>query len=190
MRVVLDKPTVLTLYCLSRQAERSVDRALGSRWEDFRAYYDSERTGLIESCRAKIVELAPAPVSAGAPLDRDAIVSQLPESLCAIMGFLFGRWRRRWRFKESEMVFFAQALTRLLTVLDEAVRPSQDFLISLRMDLWACTYVITTRCHGMRELVPASRITHFQPFRGAIEWSVLFPTATPSPRPTSRRKIA
>ena len=39
MNVILSSANIVELYCICRQAERSVHRALGAHWEAFRAYY-------------------------------------------------------------------------------------------------------------------------------------------------------
>jgi len=161
MRVQLTKEFALKLYCRIRQAERSIDFAIGSsqQWDLLRDYYtEVKRRELFEIAQwLKSVLPATQPIP---PRDyfgkiRLAYVLLLPLSV------LMNRVRRRWRFAGDELLFLAASVDSVLTALSWESVPPPAFLIALRMDLFMCEHIIEKRLAGVPELKKAGNIEHF-----------------------------
>lgn len=157
VRLALGREQIVALSCLCRQGERSVHRALGASWEAFRAFYGAERQSRVESCQQELLDLVG---SAGAIPDRanrETVLARIraPGVFRVLLGGWLARWKREWWFSPVEIGFTARVLQSLVATVEAAARPSQTSLIDLRMNLWACTYLIDCRCHGLPELQTA-----------------------------------
>jgi hypothetical protein len=163
MNVILSSENIVELYCICRQAERSVHRALGWHWEAFRAYYGAERQTYLEAWERKLVDLVGPGSQWHSFANRDALVAQVrkPGFFRVIFGAWFANRRRTWSFSPAEIAFAARVLYSLIDVIGQALRPADQHLIDLRMDLWACEYLLDCRCHGLSRLERARHVEHF-----------------------------
>jgi hypothetical protein len=161
----LSARTVLELFCVARQAERSVDRILGFEWGELIEYYTPEKVERIESLLTTLRSLLPEGAVATRGADRDEIGDgvPLPGRITVFLLQWFAPLRKIWRFRSQELAFVAAVLGRLLRALKSPVRPPQEALITLRRDLWMCEYVIECRCYGLPGLKEANRVEHLWP---------------------------
>jgi hypothetical protein len=120
------KNKALTLFCLFRQAERSVHYALScpSQWSQFVAYYDKPR-------RFQISEAIGMLQNAGAVRDNVPSRQALEQSgLLNIMrrlaGLLSNPLKRSWAFSTREMSFFSATLEHLLRILNQTDPPQNE----------------------------------------------------------------
>jgi hypothetical protein len=155
------KNTALTLFCLFRQAERSVHYALScpSQWSQFVAYYDEPK-------QIQISEAIGMLNDAGAAQDkvpsRQALArSGLLNIVSCAAGLLTNRLRRSWAFSVRELSFFSATLEHLLKILNNTDLPQKEELIGLRLDCFDCHYVISRRLIGVPEIQIANSIEHF-----------------------------
>jgi hypothetical protein len=167
MHVRLSRPFILEFYCLARQAERSVHRALPNPWPEFQAYYnDQKRQAITGMCR-RLSALLPdednlPALRSAEDLEKElAPAGPISELGRYLYGMVFGRIRKSWSFSADEIRFFITQLSTLLQLLQEENRPSQEALIALRMDLCYCQLIVSQRCPGMGERARASQVEHF-----------------------------
>src|SRR5262245_20775937 len=123
----LSARTVLELFCVARQAERSVDRILCGAWNELVEYYTSEKVERIESLFSALHSLLPEEAAATLPGDGEKIANRLSLPGMIILSLLqwFAPLRKTWRFRSQEMAFMTAVLDRLLRALRSPVRPAQ-----------------------------------------------------------------
>jgi hypothetical protein len=163
MKVILNKETILCLYCCCREAERSVHRALDAKWEDFQNYYSGAKTTcIIEVIKGLFKLVSPGHITPFLP-NREEACATVSEP--GIIRYYLGKWiarrKRSWSFPTPQIHFLALTLNTLMTLLTTRCKPTSTQLISLRMDLCACEYIIECRCHGLGEIERARRMDHF-----------------------------
>lgn len=163
MKICLKKPLVVSLYCHIFQAERSVGFALGAPWPEFLEYYQGERIAGVKRLAAILNETVERHRIPLVPRSRQEMAKRAPAQ--SIFYLLFGRWinnrRSAWRFSSEIIAFMALNLQDLVSVLELVMRPDQDQLISLRMNLCYCRSVIEICCHGLDEIRRARELEHF-----------------------------
>jgi hypothetical protein len=158
----MEKPLVLRLYCLLRQAERSLQAALyPGQWLRLQQYYDSEKRDFIRKVLAEIASLlqhgdGPLPCSHFSRLSIGWLVSYPFRTL-------WNRHRTRWLFPEPEVRFLAETGRVFLDALSAAGDPSNHDLIQLKINLYVSAWVIERRLVGLPELRRAVKIEHFAP---------------------------
>src|SRR5690242_3591120 len=100
-----DLSSVLRIYCLARQAERSIDFALASseQWELFRQYFDETRLGLFHRLVRELESSTPnGPLS----IKRDRIPGiTLSWVLSYPMRWLLNQFRISWTLSDEEMMY-------------------------------------------------------------------------------------
>jgi hypothetical protein len=162
VKIQLQKEYLLSLYCHARQADRSIDRVLGlgGSWDALRDYYQG-RLSALRAMHSMMEQLVPGRTQGAWPGTRDQVCRSLPGAISLLLRHCTARWRRAWTFPEQEVCFIAETLGSLLETLEALTRPDTPWLVGLRMDLWACTYIIECRCKGLPELALANRIEHF-----------------------------
>jgi hypothetical protein len=168
MGIRLSQETVVELFCHCREAERSVHRALGDCWQDFRQYYSEPKRRaimtVIEALNGVTGRQRPAAVG-DASVGREPLIPRL-----GLLRFLCGRWiapwKRAWTFGEAEAHFIAATLRSLLALLDSPARPDADALIGLRMRLCCCEFIIEARSFGLAVIERAKGIDHFNKTEG------------------------
>ena len=162
MPIEIDKKALLALFCVLRQAERSVHYAHSSAgsWNEFIDYYDDSKMANV----AESIRLLKAAGAASIDLE----IRRSP-SEGVFMGILFGAARRLvnpyksdWSFTAEEVSFFAATLERLTAVLASRVQPRNDDLVALRMHCHECHAVISRKLIGVPELERALWIEHFR----------------------------
>lgn len=155
------KQTALTLFCLFRQAERSVHYALScpSQWSQFVAYYDklkqtrvSEVIGVLKDTGA---------VQSNTPSRQALAQASLMSIVRYTVGLLCNPLKRSWAFSREEASFFSATLERLLGILHNADLPQKEELIELRLDCYCCHSVIAHRLIGVAAIRKADLIEHF-----------------------------
>lgn len=158
----LSARTVLELFCVARQAERSVDKVLGNEWSEFVDYYSPEKVERIESLITHLRCLLPTDALVASPADRDAIGDGVPTPgmITVFIVQWFAAMRKTWRFRGQELGFMAATLESVLRALKSPHPPTQEALIALRMNLYTCEVVIECRCYGLPGLAEAARIEH------------------------------
>jgi hypothetical protein len=164
MRIRLDKELVLKVYCLCREAERSVHRALDANWSDFQEYYKDTKTRQIRLVVESLYDLlGPAYAHLDPPPDEDLERFISPPG---IFRFYFGKWlasrKRWWFFPHQSILFLAYHLDSLVSLLSVQEKPDSAHLITLRRAFGACEYIIECRCHGLEELDLAKMMEHFR----------------------------
>lgn len=163
-RIPVEKGLVLRLYCYSRQAERSVHRALDAKWLDFKNYYGWARISPIKLLVERLYGFLGTGSKDLPPLSQEEIGSSLPT--VGIIRYYFGGWiarrKKRWSFPASELHFMGSTLNSLVILLELPAKPDPAVLLSLRRDFCACESIIDGRCHGLPEIKRAKTIEHFQ----------------------------
>ena len=161
MAFYLPKNTALTLFCLFRQAERSVHYALScpSQWSQFVSYYDkakqiqiSEAIGMLKDAGA-VQDNVPSRQG----LAQDGFLSFVR----CTAGFLTNPFKRSWAFSVREISFFSATFEHLLRILNNTDLPQREELIELRLDCFECHYVIARKLIGVPEIQRANSIDHF-----------------------------
>jgi len=154
---------VIQVYCLARQAERSVDAVLFAPWADLATYYEGERTARLRNTLGSLKSLVEGQQTGSAYGSREEVLRNIASP--GLIGRLAGPWvarrKRRWPFSPYELCFVAATLENFLRLLQTSKEPAREALISLRMDFWACEFLIESRCHGLSELPRAAHIEHF-----------------------------
>src|SRR5262249_22216779 len=156
-----EKSEALKLFCLARQAERSIDFALSSerQWDLLRHYYHSERLGMLECAVESLRGLAPA---AATPISTDqAFRLRLWWILTYPARKLLNRVRAFWRFKETELKFILQTFQSVIDSLRRRHKPNARTLVQLRMELLTCQLIIERKMVGLPQIREAERIEHF-----------------------------
>jgi hypothetical protein len=161
MTIQIDKALALETYAYARQAERSVDFAIGSvsQWESLRQYYTGpRRDGLV-----KLVGRLRGLVRSNSVIPtRDRFYKQRWTTLIALPFMaIINQTKSAWRFSEGELVFFAEHLGNLLEILPSGEPPPRAGLIDLRMNLFMCQWIIERHLFGVSELKKANNIEHF-----------------------------
>jgi hypothetical protein len=161
MAARLTKRIALKLFCIFRQAERSVDHALGCSkvWSQFVAYYDGTK-------RTQIAELIgflkdTRLVRERTPSRKEFEIDRLWILLWRAAAGLWNPYRRYWKFDAREITFFFATLEHLLRLLEQAEFPGHEELIDLRMDCYGCHGVIGMKLVGISEIQKAKSIEHF-----------------------------
>jgi len=157
----LSKELLLAVYGCCRQAERSVDFALGSakQWQGLRDYYDEAKRSAVRRVVRDLREKG-APSAAKLTrerLERAEIVSLVPW----LVRWLGNRGRTTWRFSGEQVAFLHGTLERFQETLECGAPPGAAELIELRMDLHACETLIEQRLVGVADLETARGIEHF-----------------------------
>jgi hypothetical protein len=163
MKLKFEKDLVIQLYCFTLQGERSIAFALGAPWPELRAYYVGARVDALKRFTQRFGEwLARQGISY--PTLRSSELGPAFPSV-GLWQYLLGKWmanrKSQWTFAASAAWIMASALRSLVQVLDSEVRPDQELLISLRIDLCTSRTMIENRCYGLTELKRARRIEHF-----------------------------
>jgi len=163
MKIKIARAFLLRLYCYTHQAYRSVAFALGADWSEFLEFYRGERLEELNRLVADGYRLIDR-----LGLSRKSVpkaeVARTIRPLGIVRYFLgpyLASWKSHWQFSGEEFTFMVATLVALVSVLETGTRPSQEALISLRMDLCFCESVIQERCHGLAEINRASRLEHF-----------------------------
>lgn len=161
--VKLTRSPIIQLYCVVRQAERSVDAALFAPWRELTAYYEGERAALARLVLDNLRQLLRGCGSEVRYTHRDEMLRDVaaPGLIRHLSGPWVARLKKRWAFSSRTLGFVAATLQAFLDLLNAIQQPARESLISLRMDLWACEYMIECRCHGFAELPRAMNIEHF-----------------------------
>lgn len=161
MKRQLDRMTAIRLYGYLRQAERSVDYVLAapSQWPALLKYYSADARSNLGSLLDRLRALG---AGGRGHWTRDTVfqitfASLLSRCVC----WLLRSRKTGWSFPERELSFFATTLASLLALLETKTRPETEDLVSLRMDLYTCEYVIQYRLAGVPELHRASAVEHF-----------------------------
>jgi hypothetical protein len=159
--IALARSSVVKCYCLCHQAERSVHRALLSCWEGFRTYYHPERKAALQGLQQDLAKLIPP--NRLCPT-REEMVCQVPRPgfLQVLLGRWLGKRKKEWLFSVSELSFVEKTIGCFLEILQSLDKPSPETLIDCRKDLWACTYLLDCRCHGLSELRLTRMVEHFE----------------------------
>ena len=165
MRVYLDKHFLLTAFCCSRQAERSVDRVIvdSEKWAQLREYYDSNKRRILTALVGRFRELGlPQPPPS---LHREHFANRAPGGLLGCVPRLLNRLKSRWGFSADELSFISSTLRRFVRTLEDTVTPGPSSAVDLRMDLYACEWIIETRIMGAPGLREAGKIEYFNQSR-------------------------
>lgn len=161
MGVRVAKDLALRTYAVARQAERSIDFALGSQsqWDLLREYYRDGRLGFVRDI-----------LSAFRALKADCPSSMAREQfatidVCWALSFplrrFLNRFRSRWRFTRAETGFICGGFAILAEVLTRADQPDAKHLVELRMNLSTCQRIIHKHLVGVPELAQADAVEHF-----------------------------
>jgi hypothetical protein len=160
MSARISKELALSMYACCRQAERSLDFALGSsqQWQGLLDYYEDKRRR-IQCVADELERLGGIPVTAVRRLqvERHAFLRPLLRPFRRAAN----SWRSSWQFPEEELVFLRGTLEKLLNILKQREPPTSPEVIDLRMDLHACETLIEQRLVGVADLEKARRIEHF-----------------------------
>jgi hypothetical protein len=155
------KNTALTLFCLFREAERSVHYALScpSQWSQFVAYYNQPK-------QIQISEMIGMLNAAGAVKDkvpnRQALArSDFSSFVRCIARLLSNPLKRSWAFSVRETSFLSATLGHVSILLNSAEPPEKEELIELRLDCFVCHDLISRKLFGIPELRKADSIEHF-----------------------------
>jgi hypothetical protein len=161
MPVGMDHTSVLRIYCLARQAERSIDFALHSQeqWELFRQYYDEARLRRLYDL---VRELETSTPNGSASISSDQIPGITPSWVLSYpLRWLVNRIRITWMFSATEIRYISHVLRTFIEVTGSVVRPGLKDLVQLRMDLYVAELVIEKKLTGLSSLEKARDIEHF-----------------------------
>lgn len=155
------KQMALTLFCIFRQAERSVHYALScpSQWAQFVAYYETSKQTQISEVIGRLRDAGVREDNAPSRqvLAQDSLLSIVR---CAA-GLLCNRLKRSWAFTTQEIAFFCATLEHLLKILHNVDLPHKEELVELRLDCFYCHSVIARKLIGVTEIRKADLIEHF-----------------------------
>jgi hypothetical protein len=162
-RIQLPKELVIRCFALCRQAERSLDHALGAPWLEFVAYYSPPRLGALEDLVARLEDRLPQPASPGVLPSSDELFRGRTWQM--LFHLLLGRWvqarKTAFGYREPVVRFILAQVRTLLAYLASKERPDQQELIALRMAMFDCQRLLETPCPWLPELRSASRVEHF-----------------------------
>ena len=157
--ISLDKRMALLLYGCCRQAQRSVDFALGAQWDRLQSYYDKAKCASLEYfiCKLAVTGWGDNPPPTRHRIIQCSIFSTAFGALRAIAG----RIRGNWTLYPAEARFISYAFRAMLIYLrcDEQPRTSQR--IELRLDLVAAEMIIENLLFTLPELNAARMVEHF-----------------------------
>jgi hypothetical protein len=163
MKLKLKKELVIQLYCYTLQGERSIAFGLGTPWSELRAYYLGEKMDALQRFTQHFAECLARQGVPFLALPRNEMGPYFPS--VSLLQYFLGKWianrKSQWTFPGPAGGFMAYALRSLVQALDSEIRPDQERLISLRIDLCTSRTMIENRCYGLRELLRARRIEHF-----------------------------
>lgn len=164
MKLRLEKEFMIRLYCYTMQGERSIAFSLGAPWPELREYYRGARLAALKEfvqCFHERLERHKIKVPTVNRNELGAFFSWLYPYQC-LFSYWTSRWRRHWSISAPVVGFMASALDSLVHHLDSEIRPDQEVLISLRMDLCASRSLIQDfYCNGLDEINRARHIEHF-----------------------------
>ncbi len=161
----LSKGSVLRMFAVCRQGERSIDAVLHpsqTNWAELRRYYTAEKRQVIRSALADLA-LEPSPVLTSFS---EAVAYRHPSCFASFLEFVVNKWRRTWRFGSDEQRFLANNLGRLLSVLESDQQPAHTDLVQLRLNLTAATSFLWSKLSGIRELSMIYDVEYFAPPAG------------------------
>jgi hypothetical protein len=122
MKIPVGKRLLLTLDCLTKQAERSIHPAMcPGQWPLLQHYYDETKRALLIHTLEEIDRLVP-PGEAVRPCSDFSGLSLGWLVTYPIARFL-NRYRTKWLFRTEEIRFIAAALTSFLHALSSAAEP-------------------------------------------------------------------
>ncbi len=169
MSIKMEKDLILRIYCLARQADRSISFALRSSWESFREFYDDDRVNSLKTMVNLLPSIAlPSIAQKAVPPITRGIVGDLTLFRVLSMPWkaLFNRIRTSWRFRPIEVQLIRQVFDALVDHIQSPEKPDLRVLVQLRLDLCACEWLIEHKLFGLPILLKAARIEHFcQPDR-------------------------
>jgi hypothetical protein len=172
MSIRLDNNLAQRIYCLARQAERSVDFALASarQWELFRQYYDDSRRGRILDL---VRVLEPLVANRQGLISRD----QIPGITASWVLFYPIRWllnhfQSKCTFSETELIYIVIVFRAFVQATDTTPQPDPTSLVQLRMDLQVVEEIIQMKLTGITSLRKAKNVEHFSQADHVISFSV------------------
>jgi hypothetical protein len=160
MPMRIDHRSVLRIYCLARQAERSIDFALASQeqWELFRQYYDETRLRMLHDL---VQELETSIPNGSTPILRDQIPGiTFSWVLSYPMRWLLNQIRIKWTLSDDEMTYISLVFRAFIKVTGYATQPDPEDLVRLRMDLSVAEEIIEKKLTGLSSLRKAKDIEH------------------------------
>lgn len=158
----VDRPTVLRMVACLRQAERTLDGALNGGWKDAQSYF---RQGHKEAVQRLVADLDAgsfgADPTSNEALRKDAFEGGLWESFLEVLPFgrHFNSSRKTFQLRRPLVGFALRVLREFLRLLD-AQSPTNETLVSLRMDACETWRQIERRCAGFPALEKAKNIEH------------------------------
>jgi hypothetical protein len=150
MAVRLDREVTLRLFYYTYQAWRSLHKALGAPWTEFRSFYAEHTAEALQTLRRDL---------------RGRITSSRQPG--TILGRLLDRCLpRRWQkwcvFHYLEAYYLDFVLEAFMEVLERPEKPPTfDYLISLRMALTSCSSILEQRCGADAYIDSQEQIEHF-----------------------------
>lgn len=143
----LDIKTIRLIYCVCRQAERSVDYTLQTDdgLSALRSYYEDTRLNMVERT---IESLSLADSIKRKPIIFSFIANGFIQSILWPFGFFMG-WR--W-FSTEEVIWLNSSLKEFKSMLLAKTPPTIDERIRLRRLLYACQLKLARRSFMGRQL--------------------------------------
>ncbi len=161
----LDRKTIVQLYCLFSETERSIHRVLdpAATWSEFQQYYSMQKRASVGRALGSLLQIV-RPVAELPPRMKYEMINALRSP--GLFRVLFGRWSARWKsswtFSVPEIHVLAWTGQTFLCCLEKMDKPDANLLISLRKDCYLCETIIACRCFGMREIKESTSIAHFR----------------------------
>ena len=121
MKIPMKKVFLLYIYCLTRQAQRSIDFTLHSTWEEFRQFYEDWRVQMLESVVDSLRRIAPR--CERRPTAAEVFGGGFFWAICYPLNCWLNRWRTVWRFRPDEVQFMLQSIAAGLEIVKSAQRP-------------------------------------------------------------------
>jgi hypothetical protein len=165
MKVRVSRKTAIRLYCVVKQAARSLHPALAPKqWPDLIAYYNAQRRSVLSQMLGELGRLLPVsatPWPVARLCKRDVVWMALAPALRFV-----NRRRSAWRFPAGELAFVRESLRCLLEALRAPTAPPGPWGYELRIALDVGAWVFERRLIGCPALDRAARIEHFSPAPG------------------------
>jgi hypothetical protein len=127
-----------------------------SGWQEFQDFYDDEKRSILAQSLAL---LRPYDKIGLSKTQLKSVENRL--AFVRAIRFITNRWKTSFSISVYYLSFIRSALNRFWEVMHRPVIPSREEIIDVRMELWACQWLLDPHLASMKETAKARKVEHF-----------------------------